>query len=50
MKIDRPYFCNRCHRRIEIPEWLKNANFKVSGAVVINCGNCKKGKVKINGS
>lgn len=44
-----PHFCPRCHRRIEIPKWLRDGKAKISGRVVINCGNCGSGKVTVNG-
>jgi uncharacterized CHY-type Zn-finger protein len=44
------YFCPHCHRRIETPKWLKTAKLKVTGKIVLTCGNCKRGKVTINGN
>lgn len=42
----KPLFCNSCHRRIDPPAFLKNAN--IGGRVILNCGHpgCK-GKVII---
>jgi len=48
--LNKVYFCPSCHRRIEIPGWLKSTNIKVGGGFIINCGYCKNGQVKINGS
>jgi len=42
-------FCPICHRRIDLPEFIKKSNIK-SDRINVTCGNCKKGKVKINGN
>ena len=50
MTVNKAYFCPHCHRRIGIPDWLKSDKIKVEGGIIVNCGYCKKGQVKINGS
>lgn len=43
----KPLFCPKCHRRIEIPKFLLNANIKAENGITLQCGfkPCK-GKVK----
>jgi len=41
-------WCPRCHREVKLPEWAGKANIK--GKMIINCGNCKIGKVIIKGT
>ncbi|MBP9758734.1 hypothetical protein KBD45_03490 [Candidatus Dojkabacteria bacterium] len=36
----KTHFCPNCHRRIEMPQMLKNPNFKMGGKIKLNCGNC----------
>ena len=43
----KTYFCPNCHRRIGLPEFLKNGNMKMAGKVIVNCGNCPTGKIVI---
>lgn len=38
-------FCPRCHRRIEVPEFLKTAKIKIKGGMNIKCGYCNQGVV-----
>jgi uncharacterized CHY-type Zn-finger protein len=45
--VDKIYFCPRCHRRVEPPAFLKQPNLKVKGAINLQCGYCKKGRVVI---
>lgn len=40
-------FCPRCHRRIELPQLLKDGKVKAEKGVTLGCGNCKKGKVTV---
>lgn len=40
-------FCNRCHRRVEVPKWIRAGNIK--GKVKIRCPHCKKGEVEFQG-
>jgi hypothetical protein len=32
------YFCPKCHRKIEPPKWLFNANIKTEKGITIQCG------------
>lgn len=40
-------WCPRCHKKVEIPDFIKNMN--ITGTINIGCGNCKAGKVIIYG-
>jgi RNase P subunit RPR2 len=39
-------FCPNCHQRVIPPKWIMNANIKSEKGVTLECGACKKGKVK----
>lgn len=43
--INKPYFCNICHKRIEPPDFIKNVNINCKGGIRIKCGNCKNGNI-----
>ena len=49
--VNRLYFCPRCHRRIDVPPFLRNfqgkVNIKTNGKINVMCGYCKKGKIQI---
>lgn len=34
-------FCNKCHKRIQLPDFLLKAN--INGNIRLKCGNCKNG-------
>jgi hypothetical protein len=40
-------FCPRCHKRIEPPAFLKGDKVNILGTIILTCGNCKIGQVKI---
>lgn len=47
----KPKFCPNCHRQIVLPKWLTQQNkANIQGTIVINCGNCPSGKIKIKGN
>ncbi len=43
----KPLFCNKCHKRVFPPSFLKGDNINVQNAITIKCGdsNCS-GSVK----
>lgn len=46
-KIPEAAFCPRCHRRVQLPSFLKTA--RIGGSIRVSCG-CKKGVVVIKGN
>jgi len=40
-------FCPNCHKIIEPPAFLKSDKVNILGTIILKCGNCKTGQVKI---
>lgn len=44
---NKPLFCPICHKKIEIPKWLRSGNIECNN-VNLKCGYCKKGQVTVD--
>lgn len=40
-------FCPNCRRQVRFPDFAKNMNMIVRNGINFNCGNCRRGAVKI---